>query len=126
MNLLDNAARYAPHDSEIVAEAAVQDEELVLSVANRGQPIPPNLRERVFEPYYRVPGSNGEGSGLGLAIVQEVASQHDGRVELSSLTDSEGTVVRVELPLVRQATRSGMVPQKGHLLRLQGNGSQLT
>lgn len=107
VNLLDNAARYGPRGSEIVGEATVHDEKLVLSVANGGQPIPPHLRERVFEPYYRVPGSNAEGSGLGLAIVQEIARQHEGRVELSSLTDAEGTVVRVELPLESAQYPSG-------------------
>jgi two-component system sensor histidine kinase QseC len=100
VNLLDNAARYAPHASEIVAAASVLDERFVLSVANEGKSIPPHLQRRVFEPYYRVPGSGSEGSGLGLAIVQEIASQNGGQVELSSLTGTEGTVVRVEFPLV--------------------------
>jgi two-component system sensor histidine kinase QseC len=102
-NLLDNAARYAPHGTEILARAVVVEQKFVLSVANRGKPIPPNLRQRVFEPYYRVPGSGSEGSGLGLAIVHEIASQHGGRVELTAVTETDGTVVRVELPLA--ATR---------------------
>jgi two-component system sensor histidine kinase QseC len=126
VNVLDNAARYAPRDSEIVAEAAVLNEGFVLSVANRGQPIPPQLRERVFEPYYRVPGSNVEGSGLGLAIVQEIARQHGGRVELSSLTEAEGTVVRVELPLVKRARQSALVQEGRRALQLQGNGPRST
>jgi two-component system sensor histidine kinase QseC len=126
VNLLDNAARYAPHDTEIVAQAAAQDEKFVLSVANRGEPIPPQLRERVFEPYYRVPGSIAEGSGLGLAIIQEIARQHGGRVGLSSLTDAEGTVVRVELPLMKQATPRVLVQGRREVVQLRESGSQST
>jgi two-component system sensor histidine kinase QseC len=112
VNLLDNAARYAPRDTEIVAQTAVLEGELVLSVANRGKPIPPHLRERVFEPYYRLPGSGSEGSGLGLAIVQEIVNQHGGRVELSSLTQTEGTVVRVTFPLKQGGTQVALAQER--------------
>ena len=99
VNLLDNASRYAPSGAEIHAQATVADDALVLTVTNPGKAVPHSLRERVFEPYYRVPGSGSDGSGLGLAIVKEIASQHGGHVELSSLTQTEGTVLRVVLPL---------------------------
>jgi two-component system sensor histidine kinase QseC len=99
VNLLDNASRYAPSGAEIHAQATVADDVLVLTVTNPGKAVPHSLRERVFEPYYRVPGSGSDGSGLGLAIVKEIASQHGGHVELSSLTQTEGTVLRVVLPL---------------------------
>jgi len=107
VNLLDNASRYAPEGSEIEAHACIDGGMLVLSVTNRGKAIPAELRERVFEPYYRVPGSGSEGSGLGLAIVKEIASQHGGRVELSSVTESEGTVVRLALPLQEEEPHCG-------------------
>lgn len=119
VNVLDNAARYAPNDTEIQVHARVFEDTFALSVANQGKPIPTNLRERVFEPYYRVPGSGSEGSGLGLAIVQEIANQHEARVELSAVTESEGTVVRVEFPLTKTSKREAHLPYEKRPLPLE-------
>lgn len=60
-----------------------QDDGVTLSIANHGEVIPPQLRERVFEPYYRIPGSKSNGTGLGLAIVKEIADQHGATVALA-------------------------------------------
>jgi len=98
VNLLDNASRYAPEGSTIEVTVRAADSAVSMSVANRGAVIPPHLRERVFEPYYRVPGSGSEGSGLGLAIVKEIADQHAASVELSSRDGADGTVVTVKFP----------------------------
>jgi signal transduction histidine kinase len=124
VNVLDNAARYAPHDTQILVDAGVFEDKFVLSVANQGKPIPPKLRERVFEPYYRVPGSGSEGSGLGLAIVQEIANQHGARVGLSALTESEGTVVRVEFPLTETSTQEAHVLEGHCPFQVRESGSR--
>jgi two-component system sensor histidine kinase QseC len=97
-NLLDNASRYAPAGSTIEVVIRSDAEAVALSVSNEGPAIPPELRERVFEPYYRLPGSGSEGSGLGLAIVKEIAAQHSASIELSSIAGTEGTVVEVTFP----------------------------
>lgn len=94
-NLLDNASRYAPAASEIVVTVSADAEQVALNVANTGKAIPPELRSRVFEPYFRIPGSGSEGSGLGLAIVQEIAAQHGAQIALSTLPGDVGTVVTV-------------------------------
>jgi two-component system sensor histidine kinase QseC len=94
-NLLDNASRYAPEHSTIEIGLARENGLVILSVSNGGPAIPHDQRERVFEPYYRVPGSGSEGSGLGLAIVREVAAQHGASVTLASFDDSSGTIVKV-------------------------------
>jgi two-component system sensor histidine kinase QseC len=109
VNLLDNASRYAPVGTDIGAQARVVDRELTITVTNPGRPIPQHLRERVFEPYYRVPGSGSEGSGLGLAIVKEIVNQYGGRLRLSSLTEDDGALVQVVLPL--GATPDGALPR---------------
>ena len=75
-NLLDNASRYAPRGSDIDVSLSIADGALTLTVTNPGKPIPAELRERVFEPYFRIAGTATEGSGLGLAIVREIARQH--------------------------------------------------
>ncbi len=95
VNLLDNASRYAPASSTIMVTVSALDGAVVLTVANMGRPIPLELRERVFEPYYRIPGSGSEGSGLGLAIVMEIANQHGANIDLGTQTATEGTRISV-------------------------------
>jgi two-component system sensor histidine kinase QseC len=97
-NLLDNAARYAPQGSSVRVELAGGSGATVLAVSDQGPGIPPELRERVFESYYRIPGAAGEGSGLGLAIVREIAAQHGATVELGEGDGGQGTRVAVTFP----------------------------
>ncbi|RPI46133.1 MAG: two-component sensor histidine kinase, partial [Betaproteobacteria bacterium] len=99
VNLLDNAARYAPERSTIEVLLTADHDGIALSVANEGPAIAPELRERVFEPYYRIPGSGSEGSGLGLAIVKEIASRHGASVGLDAVRGEEGTIVSVRFPI---------------------------
>ena len=97
-NLLDNAARYAPQGSSVRVELAGRNGGMSLAVSDQGPGIPPELRERVFESYYRIPGAAGEGSGLGLAIVREIAAQHGATVELGEGDGGRGTRVSVTFP----------------------------
>jgi two-component system sensor histidine kinase QseC len=97
-NLLDNAARYAPAGSAVRVGLGAAPGAATLSVCDQGPGIAPELRERVFESYYRIPGSPGDGSGLGLAIVREIAMQHGGAVEIEDGDGARGTRVRVTLP----------------------------
>jgi signal transduction histidine kinase len=97
-NLLDNAVRYAPDASAI--DVALREERgaVTLEVSDEGPGIPEDLRARVFESYYRIPGSTGGGSGLGLAIVCEVARTHGARVEIRDGRGGKGTAVLVTFP----------------------------
>jgi len=97
-NLLDNAARYAPPGSSVRLELASRDGAARLSVSDQGPGIAPELRERVFESYYRIPGAAGEGSGLGLAIVREIAAQHGATVELGEGDGGRGARFTVTFP----------------------------
>ena len=94
-NLLDNAARYSPPGSSVHVGLVGSQGATTLTVSDQGPGIPAGLRERVFESYYRVPGSAGEGSGLGLAIVREIAAQHGATVELVDGDGGRGTRVSV-------------------------------
>ncbi|TNC03798.1 HAMP domain-containing histidine kinase [Paracoccus marcusii] len=69
----------------------------VLEVQDDGPGIPPDQRDRVFEPFYRLRPQSG-GSGLGLNLVAEVVARHDGRVTIHPAPGG-GTIVRVELGL---------------------------
>ena len=89
-NLLDNAARYAPTGSIVRVELVSRSGATRLEVSDQGPGIPPELRERVFESYYRIPGAAGEGSGLGLAIVREIAAQHGASVDVGEAEVGRG------------------------------------
>ena len=97
-NLLDNAARYAPPGSAIHVELANGNGATTLTVRDEGPGIPPELRERVFESYYRIPGTAGDGSGLGLAIVREIATEHGATVALGEGDGGHGTRISVSFP----------------------------
>jgi two-component system sensor histidine kinase QseC len=97
-NLLDNAGRHAPPGTTLRIELRAKGGATTLAVIDEGPGIPPHLRERVFESYYRIPGSPGAGSGLGLAIVREIAARHGARVELGEGDGGRGTRVAVTFP----------------------------
>ena len=98
-NLLDNACQYSPAGTRVeVTLARDAQQSIRLAVTDGGPGIAPELRNRVFESYYRIPGSPGGGSGLGLAIVREIAARHGGRVEIgdgAGAADQIGTRVSV-------------------------------
>jgi len=65
-------------------------------VEDNGPGIPEAEKERIFERFYRVLGSDNAGSGLGLAIVKEIAAAHEARVSVSDPQSGSGTIVRVQ------------------------------
>jgi two-component system OmpR family sensor kinase len=99
-NLVDNAIRYAPAEGRIEVRAFRRGADAVLEVADDGPGIPADERARVFDRFYRVPGTDVPGSGLGLAIARQVADLHHGRIELADGLDGRGLTARVVLPAV--------------------------
>ena len=97
-NLLENARRYGGDDIsvELVAEprGAVQ-----LRVSDRGPGVPEAERERIFEPFYRLPGhaEREGGVGLGLALVRQIAAAHQGKVRCEARPGG-GSVFVITLP----------------------------
>ena len=84
-NLLSNALTHGASDSPIVIEAASVDGAFRLSIANRGEPIPPPLLRKLFEPFFRAATRpSREGLGLGLYIASEIARSHGGQLEATS------------------------------------------
>jgi two-component system, OmpR family, sensor kinase len=81
-NLLDNAVKYTPADGTVDIRVEQAADSVVLAVEDSGPGIPAAERHRVFDRFYRVPGSDAPGSGLGLAIVRAVAERHHATVEL--------------------------------------------
>lgn len=105
-NLLENAIRYTPEGGRITVRTGVEGDQSVVSVEDDGPGIPADQRERVFQRFYRVPGSTGDGSGLGLAIVHEIVNAHGASASIDSGTDGRGTRVQVRFTR-REATATG-------------------
>ncbi|MEN9373421.1 MAG: hypothetical protein RIR79_973 [Pseudomonadota bacterium] len=87
-NLVDNAINYTPSSTENPGMITVRilpvsaDSELLLQVEDTGSGIPVAERELIFQPFYRVLGTEADGSGLGLPIVVEIARQHHATVSI--------------------------------------------
>lgn len=96
MNLIQNAVQYAEPGSVVRVLARTDGADAVVSVHNRGQPIPEELLPTVFEPFKR--GSvQGPGLGLGLYIVKQIVLAHGGDVTPESSSE-RGTTLTVRLP----------------------------
>ena len=98
-NLVDNAIRYCKEDGQVVVKVYPQESEVILEVRDNGPGIPTELQTRVFERFFRVLGNKSPGSGLGLAIVQQIATLHNGRVQLESPSEGTGLIVKVFFPI---------------------------
>jgi two-component system OmpR family sensor kinase len=81
-NLVDNAIRYTPAGGRVDLSALATADGAALRVADTGPGIPVSERERVFDPFYRILGSEQFGSGLGLSIVKTITDRLGARVEL--------------------------------------------
>ncbi len=98
-NLVENSIRYTPSGGRIDLSARCQAGSVELVVEDDGPGIPSSERERVLDPFYRVPGADGIGSGLGLSIVRATVERLGGRVTLSDSSRSpSGLRVSVTLP----------------------------
>jgi two-component system sensor histidine kinase KdpD len=96
-NLLENAAKFSPPKTEITVQAARWERSVQVRVADQGSPIPPELRDRVFEPFVRADGS-AAGTGLGLAIARAIVVAHGGRIWIEDAPGG-GTAVVFRLPV---------------------------
>jgi len=104
--LLDNAAKYSPPGTTIrVSAERARDEMIELSVEDEGQGIPPPLRERVFDKFFRAmrDGDSGvgqpTGTGMGLAIAQGIVEAHGGRIWIEDGTNKVGSRFVFTLPI---------------------------
>nr|WP_279343723.1 HAMP domain-containing sensor histidine kinase [Variovorax terrae] len=100
-NLIDNALRYAPEGGVVDVRLHEVEGRPVVDVVDNGPGIAPQWISRVFDRFFRVPGSAAGGSGLGLAIAQAAAQRHGARIELRNRDGAAGggLVARVHLPV---------------------------
>jgi signal transduction histidine kinase len=100
-NLLENAQRYGGGEVEIgLGHVAVRGRDFVsLEVCDRGPGVPEAMRERIFEPFFRLPGhaEQAGGVGLGLALVKQIAARHGGNVRCEGRAGGGSRFV-IEIP----------------------------
>ena len=102
-NLVDNAVRYTPEHGRV--DVSVHESDMpgtshgaVLKVLDTGPGIAPEERPRVFDRFYRTPGTAPPGSGLGMAIVKAVADAHGAVIALDCGANGQGLAVTVSFP----------------------------
>jgi two-component system, OmpR family, sensor histidine kinase KdpD len=103
LQMLDNASKYASPASPITLRVMSTDTEVVFSVQNEGSFIPLEERLRIFQRFYRSPGSQhkASGTGIGLSVTNRIAEAHRGRVWVESDPET-GTTFFFALPHLRK------------------------
>ncbi len=108
--IIDNASKYSPVNTTIRVHAAVVDDHHVrLSVEDEGPGIAPDLREQVFQKFFRIPGRESvdprrTGIGLGLPIAKRLVESQAGQIAIASPASGRGTCVALTLPCVPRQT----------------------
>jgi two-component system sensor histidine kinase KdpD len=100
-NIILNAAMYSPTGTQIKITQRRADLHFVLEIEDQGPGIPEESMDKVFDKFYRVPGSPTGGTGLGLSIVKSIIELHKGRVSIHNV-NPHGACFIVELPLEAQ------------------------
>jgi two-component system sensor histidine kinase KdpD len=99
-NLIENALKFSPADEPVNVNVNMTRSELIIRVIDRGPGIPEGERERIFEPFHRLPGTREMGGGgLGLAIARGFARANGGRVWVESRV-GQGATLALALPIV--------------------------
>ncbi len=98
-NLLSNAVRYSYENSEIIIEVKRETDKIIFSVTDTGQGIQPQYVSKVFERYFRIPGTKKEGTGLGLSNSKEFIETQGGTLKVKSEYGA-GSIFTFELSAV--------------------------
>ena len=104
--IVDNATKYAPADTTVTLSVTRASDQMVqFAIEDRGRGIPPEIRERVFEKFYRSPTTEAKeegrptGIGMGLAIAKGIVEAHGGHIWIEDGAGGNGTRVVFDVPL---------------------------
>jgi len=98
-NLIENAIKYSPVGGQVKVTARQADEQIVLMVEDSGPGVPESERQRIFNRFYRLTGTDVPGAGLGLAIVKLIVDILGARIELADSEALGGLCVMLRLSL---------------------------
>jgi two-component system, OmpR family, sensor kinase len=101
-NLVENGVKYTPNGGTVDIAVRADKDSVEVVVEDSGPGIPPEERERVFDRFYRVAGSEAAGSGLGLAIIKAIAERHGAALKLDKSERLGGLAATVRFPLAKQ------------------------
>jgi len=103
-NLIDNARHHGGDSTPAITVGRLPDGRAHIEVRDHGPGVPASERERIFEPFYRLPGAaeTGRGSGLGLALVRQIARHHGGQVQCRAATPG-GSLFSIVMPASESA-----------------------
>ena len=102
INLLSNAIRYSYDNSTIQLSISLRDDKVTISIKDTGQGIASQYKDKIFNRYFRVPGTKKEGTGLGLAISKEFIEAQGGSISVDSEFGSGSTFTIALLVVGRQ------------------------
>jgi len=107
-NLCNNAVKFLAGRTTRELRIAVRSQQswCVLEFQDTGPGIPEHARERIFDPFFRVPGTDAPGTGLGLATVRRIVTAHGGVVTVDS-REGKGSRFEVRLPMASSTTDQG-------------------
>jgi two-component system sensor histidine kinase KdpD len=101
VNIIDNALKYSPPDKPIDIQVQVNKHDLEISIADRGEGIPSEDLQRIFDKFYRVQRpDNVSGTGLGLSICKGIVEAHGGSIHAENRRGG-GTIFTINVPLER-------------------------
>ncbi|WP_194435683.1 sensor histidine kinase [Vibrio fluminensis] len=96
-NLIENAAKYSPENSEIWIQFYYCDGGFHFVITNTSDPIPDNELSKIFDRFYRLENNHVDGTGLGLAICDVIVSAHGGQITVHNIAD-DGVQFHVTIP----------------------------
>lgn len=109
-NIISNAIKYSPEGGTIQFSVEQRNRQLYVRIKDEGIGIPSEMRERIFDRFYRADKARTRklgGSGLGLAITKELVEAHYGEIWVEDTAEGKGTTILFTLPLMSQKRRIG-------------------
>ncbi|MGH9809265.1 MAG: sensor histidine kinase, partial [Terriglobia bacterium] len=109
VNLLDNAAKYAPPDTTLRVASWQEADKVKLEVVDEGSGIPPEELERIFDKFHRAQKGDQvrAGTGLGLAISRGFVEAMGGSIVAANRTDRPGAVFTITMPVPKNVAHLG-------------------
>lgn len=94
-NILDNAIRYSKSNTNVTINIKKEGKKIILDIEDQGPGLNDKMKQRIFERFFRVLGTQTQGSGLGLSIVKEIALLNQAKIKIMDGLSGQGLLIRV-------------------------------